>query len=221
MGTIARAPLADEVYRQVLQRIHQGDLAPGTRVRDTELATRLGVSRTPVREALLRLSRDGALENAVGRGFRVRPLDPVEFRESGAILGALESLALRLSPEPTADRIARLQAIDRAIEQTRGDPARCLDLEDQWHTVLLEACPNRRLLDHIGSLRQVTRRYLAAYMRGAGRLSLSTLPHARIIQAFGAGGRDSAATVFDQQWHRALAELESWVARAAGGGGQR
>ena len=215
METIARAPLADEVYRQVLQRIHRGDLAPGARVRDTDLAVQLGVSRTPVREALLRLSRDGALENTVGRGFRVRPLDPVEFRETGAILGGLESLALRLAPEPTADRLDRLQALDRTLEQTRGDAARCLDLEDEWHRVLLEECPNRRLLDLIGSLRQVTRRYLAAYMRGAGRLSLSTLPHARIIQAFRDGGRDSAATAFDQQWHRALTELESWVAKAA------
>ena len=215
MGTIARAPLADEVYRKVLQRIQHGDFAPGSRVRDTDLAAQLGVSRTPVREALLRLSRDGALENAMGRGFRVRPLDPVEFRETGAILGALESLALRLSPEPTPDRIARLQAVDRTLEQTRGDAARCLDLEDEWHAVLLEACANRRLLDLITSLRQVTRRYLAAYMRGAGRLSLSTLPHARILQAFRDGGRDSAATAFDQQWHRALVELESWLARVA------
>jgi hypothetical protein len=61
----------------------------------------------------------------------------------------------------------------------------------------------------------VTRRYLAAYMRGAGRLSLSTMPHARILQAFREGGRDSAATAFDQQWHRALVELESWLCRTA------
>ena len=215
MGTIARAPLADEVYRQVLQRVHRGDLAPGVRVRDTDLASQLGVSRTPVREALHRLSRDGVLESTIGRGFRVRPLDPVEFRETGAILGGLESLALRLSPEPSPDRLDRLQAVDRTLEQTRGDAARCLDLEDEWHQVLLQDCPNRRLLDLIASLRRVTRRYLAAYMRGAGRLSLSTLPHARIIHAFRDGGRDSAATAFDQQWQRAVAELESWVARAA------
>jgi DNA-binding GntR family transcriptional regulator len=215
MGTIARTPLSEEVYRQVLQRIHSGDLAPGARVRDTDLAARLGVSRTPVREALHRLSRDGALENSVGRGFRVRLLDPVEFREIGAILGGLESLALKLSPEPSEERLARLRSLDRTLEQTRGDAARCLDLEDEWHRILLEDCPNRRLLELITSLRLITRRYLAAYMRDAGRLSLSTLPHARILQAFKDGGRDSAATAFDQQWHRALAELAAWVARAS------
>ena len=218
MGTIARTPLSDEVYRQVLQRIHCGDLPAGRRVRDADLAAQLGVSRTPVREALLRLSRDGALENSVGRGFRVRPLEAAELRETGTILGALEALALRLSPEPSPERLGRLGALDHALEQTRGDAARCLDLEDEWHRVLLEECPNRRLLDLIASLRQVTRRYLAAYMRDAGRLSLSTLPHVRILQAFKDGGRDSAATAFEQQWRRGVAELEAWVAKGLAGG---
>jgi DNA-binding GntR family transcriptional regulator len=218
MGTIARSPLSDEVYRQVLQRIQRGDLPAGGRVKDADLAAQLGVSRTPVREALHRLSRDGALESSVGRGFRVRRLDAGELRETGAILGALEALALRLAPAPSSERLERLAALDRTLEQTRGDAARCLDLEDEWHRVLLEECPNRRLLDLIASLRQVTRRYLAAYMRDAGRLSLSTLPHARILQAFKDGGRDTGATAFEQQWRRGVAELESWVAKSPAGG---
>ncbi len=96
---IARVPLRDEVYRQVLDRIHRGSLPAGVRLRDSELAAQLGVSRTPVREALLRLARDGVLENSMGRGFRVRSLDASELQEVGAILGTLESLALRLSSE--------------------------------------------------------------------------------------------------------------------------
>jgi DNA-binding GntR family transcriptional regulator len=212
---IARAPLSDEVYRQVLQRVQRGDIAPGARVRDVTLATQLGVSRTPVREALLRLARDGVLENTVGRGFRVRPLDPGELREVGAILGSLESLALRLSPGPAPERLDRLRELDRKLEQTRGDVSQCLDLEDEWHRVLLDECPNRRLLDLIASLRQVPRRYLAAYMRDAGRLSLSTLPHAKILQALRDGGRDTAATVFEQQWHKGVAELEAWTGTRA------
>ncbi len=99
---ISRAPLRDEVCRQILDRIHRGDLPPGSRVRDSDLASQLGVSRTPIREALLHLARDGVLETAMGRGFRVRPIDAAELREVGDILGALESLALRLSPPASA-----------------------------------------------------------------------------------------------------------------------
>jgi DNA-binding GntR family transcriptional regulator len=211
---ISRAPLRDEVCRQILDRIHRGDLAPGSRVRDSDLASHLGVSRTPIREALLQLARDGVLDSAMGRGFRVRPIDGTELREVGDMLGALESLALRLSSPASPDRLDRLRQVDRRLEQTRGDVSRCLDLEDEWHRILLEACPNRRLLDLIASLRQVPRRYLAAYMRDAGRLSLSTLPHQKILQALEKQGGDSAAAVFEQQWRRGVAELEAWVARA-------
>ena len=215
---ISRAPLRDEVCRQILDRIHCGDLPPGSRVRDSDLASQLGVSRTPIREALVQLARDGVLDSAMGRGFRVRPLDAAELREVGDILGALESLALRLSPPVSPDRLDRLRQVDRRLEQTRGDVSRCLDLEDEWHRILLEACPNRRLLDLIASLRHVPRRYLAAYMRDAGRLSLSTLPHQKILQALEKSGGDSVAAVFEQQWRRGVAELEAWVARAPNAG---
>jgi DNA-binding GntR family transcriptional regulator len=209
---IARVPLRDEVYRQVLDRIHRGDLAAGVRLRDSDLAAQLGVSRTPVREALLRLAREGVLDSSMGRGFRVRSLEASELREVGAVLGTLESLALRLSAEPSPERLDRLAELDRRLEQTRGDAAACLDLEDEWHRVLLDGCTNRRLLELIASLRQVPRRYLAAYMRDAGRLSLSTLPHTKIVHALRERGPDSAAAVFEQQWQRGLAELEAWTA---------
>jgi DNA-binding GntR family transcriptional regulator len=146
------------------------------------------------------------------------PPDPAEIREVGAILGSLESLALRLSPAASPARLDRLRELDRRLEHTRGDASACLDLEDEWHHVLLEECPHRRLLELIASLRQVPRRYLAAYMRDAGRLSLSTQPHVRILQALKDGGRDSAAAVFEQQWRRGVAELEAWTSRAAGSG---
>jgi DNA-binding GntR family transcriptional regulator len=213
---ISRIPLRDEVYHRILTQIQRGELAAGGRVRDAALASQLGVSRTPVREALLRLVREGVLDTALGRGFRVRPLDAAELRDVGAILGVLESLALRLSPSPDQHRRARLLDLDRRIEQTRGDMSRCLDLEDEWHQTLLEDCPNRRLLELIASLRQIPRRYLAAYMRDAGRLSLSTTPHTKILRALEDGGPDSGAAVFEQQWKKGLAELESWTERPAG-----
>src|SRR5438552_12261037 len=97
--SIPRTPLRDEVYRHLLDRIHRGEITPGVRVRDTALAAQLGVSRTPVREALLRLTRDGVLEADMGRGFRLCPLARNEIREIGAILGALEALAFELSPD--------------------------------------------------------------------------------------------------------------------------
>lgn len=208
---ITRVPLRDQVYREIVSQIHQGVLAPGTRVQDTTLALQLGVSRTPVREALLRLAREGVLDADAGRGFRLRPFARDELRDVGGILAALEPLALRLAPEFSADRLAGLADLARRLEQTRGDIERVVELDDAWHQSLIEDCPNRRLLELIATLRQVPRRYLHAYLREAGRLSLSTIHHSRILEALRGGDRAGAAALLERRWRRGIEEMEGWI----------
>ena len=211
---ITRTPLRDEVYREIVELIHRGDLQPGTRVKDTSLAAQLGVSRTPVREALLRLAGEGILDADMGRGFSVCRLDPNEMRETGAILSALESLALESCSEISGEQIAKLTEIDRQLTVTRADPDRCVALDEQWHRTLLEGCPNRRLRDIISTLWQVPRRYMRAYLRDAGRVSLSTQHHARIIEALRRKDRATAAERFSFHWKRGIEELGSWLERS-------
>lgn len=206
---ITREPLGAQVYREIGLRIQSGQLGADARIRDTELAAELGVSRTPVREALLRLAGEGVLAAEAGRGFRVRALDRVELREVGAILALLEPLALDLSPEFSPDRLDRMGAVVRRLEQTRGDIGRCIELDDEWHRILLEACPNRRLLDLITTLRRIPRRYLHHYLEQAGRVSLSAGHHARIGEALRRGDRHGARDLLERQWRRGLAEIES------------
>lgn len=210
---ITRTPLRDEVYREIVELIHRGELPPGTRVKDTSVATQLGVSRTPVREALLRLAREGILDADMGRGFRVCRLDPKEMRETGAILGALESFALQSCGDISADRLARLTEIDRELAGTRSDVDRSVALDEEWHRTLLEACPNRRLRDIISTLWQVPRRYMRAYLRDARRVTLSTQHHARIIEALRRKDHQAAAQRFSHHWERGIEELGSWLER--------
>ena len=210
---IPRAPLSDQVHERILDSIDSGDLVPGDRLRDAAIASELGVSRTPVREALIRLTREGVLESDMGRGFRVRPLTLEEISEIGAILGTLESLALRRCPDFGTPQIHRLEDLDRRLEQVRGDVRLCLDLEDEWHRLLLEECPNRRLLAFIVELRRIPRRYLSAYLREAGRLSLSTLPHAKLLDALGRRDRETASQIFEHHWRRGVEALCAWVGR--------
>ena len=210
---ISRTPLRDQVYREILGRVHRGELPPGARVRDTTVASQLGVSRTPVREALLRLSREGVLEADMGRGFSVCQLDPAEMRETGAILSALECLALEICAEISPDRLARLGEIDRELGQTRGNPDRCIALDEEWHRTLLDSCPNRRLLEIIATLWQVPRRYMRAYLGDAGRVTLSTQHHARIIEALRRNDRETAAHRFRHHWERGIEELGTWMER--------
>jgi DNA-binding GntR family transcriptional regulator len=210
---ITRTPLRDEVYREIVELIHSGELPPGTRVKDTSVATQLGVSRTPVREALLRLAREGILDADMGRGFKVCRLDAKEMRETGAILGALESLALQSCGEISSERLARLSEIDRELSGTRSDVDRSVALDEEWHRTLLADCPNRRLRDIISTLWQVPRRYMRAYLRDARRVTLSTQHHARIIEALRRKDYQDAAQRFTHHWERGIEELGSWLER--------
>ena len=206
---IARSPLGEQVYLQVLQRIQLGAIPGGARVRDAGIAAELGVSRTPVREALLRLSREGLLSAEAGRGFRLTPLDRTELRDTGSILAALEPLALDQSPEPDSQRVARLTDVVRQLEQTRGDIARCVELDEEFHRVLLEDCPNRRLLALVATLRRSLRRYLHHYLQRGGRVSLSSLQHSRIAEALRKGDREAARQLLERKWRRGMDEIES------------
>lgn len=208
-ATIARSPLGEQVYLQVLQRIQQGDLPVGARVRDAAIAAEMGVSRTPVREALLRLSREGLLSAETGRGFRLTPLDRTELRDIGSILAALEPLALDQSSDPEAERLGRLADVVRQLELTRGDIARCIELDEEFHRVLLEDCPNRRLLALVATLRRSLRRYLHHYLQRGGRVSLSSLQHSRIAEALRKGDRAGARQLLERKWRRGMDEIES------------
>jgi DNA-binding GntR family transcriptional regulator len=208
---IDRKPLRDQAYNAILDRVFSGDLAPGTRVKDTTLAGQLGVSRTPVREALLQLSREGVLDADMGRGFRVCRLDAEEMREVGAILSVLEVTALESSGEIPPARLKRLSEIDLELAGTRGDVHRVVDLEEQWHHTLLLGCPNRRLRELVSNLWQVPRRYMRAYLRGTGRISLSTQHHARVLEALRRNDRESAASRLSLYWERGIEELGSWM----------
>jgi DNA-binding GntR family transcriptional regulator len=206
---IPRSSLGEQVYLQVLQRIQHGSIPHGTRIRDAAIAGELGVSRTPVREALLRLSREGLLSAEAGRGFRLTPLDRAELRDVGSILAALEPLALDQSPVAEAAQLDRLAIVVRRLEQTRGDIGLCIELDDEFHRVLLEECPNRRLLDLVGTLRRSLRRYLHHYLQRGGRVSLSSLQHSRIAEALRKGDRASARQLLERKWRRGIDEIAS------------
>jgi DNA-binding GntR family transcriptional regulator len=210
---ITRKPLRDQAYQQILSLVHRGDLPPGTRVRDTTLAMQLGVSRTPVREALLQLAQEGVLAADMGRGFSVGRLDLLEMRETAEVLTELEVLALRTSPEIPADRVARLSDLDRELSRVRGDVDRIVSLEEEWHQDLLAGCPNHRLRQMIANLWQAPRRYMRAYLRDARRVSLSTQHHARIIEALRRGDREAAELRFRHHWERGIEELSRWMER--------
>lgn len=209
--TITRTPLREQVHRAIVGRILRDELAPGSRVSDSALAQELGVSRTPVREALLRMEREGFLEVDVGRGFFVKALSAGEVAEVYPILWTLEVLALRTSPPPGRATVAELDRVNAELAQAGDDPERRIDLDVAWHRTLLEGCPNARLLEMIAGLKSVIRRYEYAWMQNAGRVPVSTRTHDDIARALQRGDVEAAVPLLESNWRITMEELLPWL----------
>lgn len=207
---ITRVPLRDQVHHAIVDRILRDELRPGARISDTALARELGVSRTPIREALLRLEREGFLEADIGRGFFVKPLSVAEVREVYPVLWTLEVLALRSAGAPSAERRAEMDRINAALE-AEDDPERRIDLDGDWHRTLLEPCGNEYLMGLIASLKAVIRRYEYAYMQNAGYIPVSTRTHEQIAELVSAGDVDGAVPVLENNWRFTMQSLLGWL----------
>jgi DNA-binding GntR family transcriptional regulator len=161
-GTGGRSPLVlkslrEQVYDHLRQLLNRGELRPGAFLDLEALETRLGVSRTPLRDALLQLESEGFVEILPRRGVRVRALTREDVRHLYEIVGALEGAALlaafpRLGP-PEAAALRRLnREMKRAVE--KGDFDRYYERNLAFHGVFLERCDNERLVRLVRTLKQ-------------------------------------------------------------------
>jgi DNA-binding GntR family transcriptional regulator len=207
---IVRAPIRSQVRRVLLEGMLRGDPAPGSSINESTLSQELGVSRTPLREALLNLVGEGFLRAAPGKGFFVLPLSAKEVEDIYPVIAALEVLALRASPIHAAD-LKRLAAINKELEAMRDDGEAALLADERWHEALLAGCPNRRLLETIRGLKYHAQRYEAAYMRHSGRIIQSVAQHRAILRALREGDVDEAARRLEANWKISQDFLLPWL----------
>jgi DNA-binding GntR family transcriptional regulator len=205
-----RANVSDSVAAAVRRMIVGGELAAGERVNEVRLAERLGVSRTPVREGLSRLVAEGALTATPAIGFRVRPLSLDEFEQLYAIRPLLDPEALRLAGVPAADRLARLEVLNRAFVAT-SDAEAAIALDDEWHLELIAACPNRVLLELIGNIIQRTRRYELALLREAPNRLQAGEDHERILASLRAGDLAAACAALKANMQSGREPIVAWL----------
>lgn len=200
---IARSSLRETTYARLRDAIVDGTLTPGERLRDTELAEWLGVSRTPIREALLELQRAGLVIARAGRDTLVSPLNVEATRQAAEVASALHALAARLAV-PRLDTVAleRLQAANDAFASglDANDADAALVADDAFHRVLLDASGNAVLaqqLDHVTPLLRRVERLRFSTL--AGRESVAQ--HRQIIADCAAADADAAARHSAANWH--------------------
>lgn len=176
--------LSEATYRRLRSDIVHGALRPNERLVEAELAERLEVSRTPIRESLQRLAADGLVISR-RRGWVVYEHAPDEIREIYEIRSALEGYAAGLAAERATDeQLAGIVSVFRESKDIVRAPRRqMVEVNDRFHDVIIEASGNRRLAGEIRRNRLYYFNYRLATLYSDEEVSVSREQHDRLVRA--------------------------------------
>jgi DNA-binding GntR family transcriptional regulator len=198
----SRTLLRDQAYVRLRDAILDGTLEPGEQLKDAEIAEWLGLSRTPIREALARLEEYGLVETAPNRYTRVTPLSAADSRDAFTVVAALHSLAASLGvPRVEESELATMRKAndDFAAALRANDVERALAADDRFHGVLVQASANREIARSLERLMPKVRRLERARFGSlAGRRSVKQ--HDQIVLLCASGQAEAAARAVRENW---------------------
>ncbi|GEK21928.1 GntR family transcriptional regulator [Cellulomonas xylanilytica] len=200
---VDRSLLRDDIYRRLRDAITDGTFAPGEQLRDGELATWLGVSRTPVREALLRLAQGGLVVARPGRSTVVSSLDERSTRDARDVVAAMHELVVReaVTHFTSADLDAMNDAARRFAEALDArDIDAALRADDELHAIPVTVAGNRAAAAVLEQYMPVLRRIERVRFASADGLR-SPDRHDELIRLCAVGDTDGAAAVAFDTWH--------------------
>ncbi|MFQ5790857.1 MAG: GntR family transcriptional regulator [Acidobacteriota bacterium] len=203
--------LRSEARREILRCIFDGRLAPGERIIEIELAEELDISRTPLREALIGLERDGFFCRSGRLGLYVPRLTIHDIEEICELLGALEALALRWSGLPRPETITDLERLtDEMCRAT--ECKRAMRLDESWHGLVLDDCSNQHLLRSIAAHKEKWQHYEHAYVRSRKCAPPAGLNHKLgFLYSCRMGKVHEAATQLEDSWRSRTGPLVDWL----------
>lgn len=213
-------------YGHLRELIVSGRIPPGARLVETELAKRLGFSRTPIRGALRVLAREGyvRVEGRERRRLRVAPLTLSDARELFELVGAIEGLGARAAaglPERKRARLAvELHGFDEALlaaaRRAAADTAEVYELFTRFHLRYMEAAAGPRLRALHDSIKPQAERYRRLYSTTdlEARVTASVEEHGRIIEAIATGDGEAARAAVELNWKNAAERLAGSIEEA-------
>lgn len=216
---------SSKAYVQLRELIVNGRLAPGGRVIESELASRLGTSRTPVRSALHRLQGEGyVIARRGGRRTQltVAPLTREDGRELFWIVGELEAMAAHwVARGDGGDRRQVAEAMQRtnrellhASNADAPDPARLFDLHTRFHQTYVDACGGLRVQAMHAVVKPQAERYRRLYSTAlGGHIHASLAEHEAIVRGIGNGDPDAAERAVKTNWRNAAERLVRVIER--------
>jgi DNA-binding GntR family transcriptional regulator len=216
---------SEATFKQIRDLIVHGKLAPGSRVVEAELASRLEVSRTPVRAALHRLQQEGYIRGSVEVRSKARlavaPLTQEDARELYSIVGHIEGLAARAAAqserqarEPLVSRLRELNAQLRELATaTRADANVIFELDISFHQAIVDAGAGPRLRALYSAIKPQTERYWRLYASSIlDQLGLSVSEHVLIIESIASGNAEAAERAVQANWQNGAERLSQVIA---------
>jgi|LakMenEpi03Aug12_release.lakeMendotaPanAssembly.Ray.scaffolds.fasta_scaffold22436_1 DNA-binding GntR family transcriptional regulator len=194
VGSVRYSTAQDQAYDYLKQRILSGEFPGGMRLNPTEVATLLGVSRTPVREALHRLDIEGLVTLTPNRGVVVTALTLELVRELFKIRGALEALAAsEAARNIREDDLDEFELLIRRMDRSRGDPKAWIIRHDAFHDRLYEFAQMPRLTAEIRRLREAIHPHLRLYIDVYHHTEMPGYEHRTMLAEIGSGSAERAS----------------------------
>ncbi|WP_328587641.1 GntR family transcriptional regulator [Anaerosacchariphilus polymeriproducens] len=178
-------PLRDVVFNTLREAILKGELKPGERLMEIQLAERLGVSRTPIREAIRKLELEGLVLTIPRRGAEVAKMTEKNMREVLVVRKALEVLAVEIACEViTQPQIVELKEVAKAFEQSMNskDLKKIAEADVRFHDLIYQSTGNKRLVQILNNLREQIYRYRIEYLKDASTYPSLLQEHQALIE---------------------------------------
>lgn len=192
-----RGAIVAEVMERLREAILSGQLSPGERIRQGEVAERFGTSRMPVRDALRHLESEGLVTLVANAGARVADLNLAELSEVYEMRERLEPWALRITVPLLGDEdVIEMRALAAAMEHAnrKQDASAWVDLDRRFHLRALSKA-SKRLLRVIGGLWNSTQQYRRSYFFLPDRIRIAHIEHGLLLDAIESGAEESAERI--------------------------
>jgi len=179
-------PLRDVVFNTLRQAILKGELEPGERLMEIQLADRLGVSRTPVREAIRKLELEGLVLMIPRKGAEVAKISEKNLRDVLEVRRSLEELAIELACQRMTEE--DFEALEKAQEAFQlaveaGDSMNIAETDEHYHDIIYNGTGNIRLVQILNNLREQMYRYRLEYIKDAEKRQILLAEHNWILKA--------------------------------------
>jgi DNA-binding GntR family transcriptional regulator len=212
-----RRSMVVQAYRELKRRIVANDLPPGAQFLEEELALMLGMSRTPVREAAVRLEQEGFVEIVPRRGLRVAPMSKRAVREINEVLECLEiQAAARLAARKLSDaEMKQLEAAvaDMDVALAQEDINAWARADYEFHSLLIELCGNQHLTEVAQNYLDKAHRFRLLTLPLRPRPVYSNVNHAAVVEAIRRNDPQTAQDIHRAHKRRWASELTDLLER--------